>query len=127
MPKNSLKRSEILKSASSIADLFSSGNKLHVFPVMLVWRAVPTSPKRNLNKIAFSVSKRNFKRAVDRNRVKRLLREVYRQNKHLLESKLDHSGLRIEALLNYTGKKMPNYQQLEAKIIELLERLSLEE
>jgi ribonuclease P protein component len=128
MPNKSLKRSEILKSTSSIAELFSSGKRLHAFPLMLVWRTTTASPGEiQVHKIAFSVSKRKFRRAVDRNRIKRLMREAYRLNKHLLESKFDDSELKLEAMLTYTGKKMPNYKELEVKIIELLGRLSIEE
>ncbi len=66
--------SERLKSRKDIELLFQEGEKVKKFPILLVYRFVEDSEK----KVMFSVSTRTFKRAVDRNRIKRQMREVYR-------------------------------------------------
>ena len=68
-------------------------------------------------------SKKNFSRAVDRNRIKRLLREVYRKQKSSLMDSLSPRAVHAELFFIYTGKKLPEYSQLEEQISGLLVRL----
>ena len=70
------------------------------------------------------VSKKRFKRAVDRNRIKRLMRECIRKNKEALYPSLEGQDLKLAIMLIYIGNEMPNYQALEAKIILTLHRLA---
>ena len=74
------------------------------------------------HQVLVSVSKRNFKRAVDRNRLKRQIREAYRLNKHLLTNLPDKYAIAYI----YTFKKMIPYKDLENKLIESLSRLQTE-
>lgn len=70
------------------------------------------------------VPKRGFKRAVDRNRIKRLMREAYRTNKQLLNI---YSGKEAQQLLLgivYVGKTILSYAEIEKKLILVLHRLS---
>ena len=74
---------EKLKSKKLIQQLFAEGKSMSVFPIKLVY--LETDHESTSKILAgVSVSKRHFKRAVARNRIKRLLRESYRRNKHLL-------------------------------------------
>ena len=66
-----------------------------------------------------TVSKRNFKRAVQRNRIKRLLRESYRLNKHLVFNNIEG---KFAFLFLYIGKEMPEYEQVEASIKAVLHK-----
>lgn len=68
-------------------------------------------------KAGVSVSKRNFKKAVDRNRIKRLLRECYRLNKHLVYHELNQKYV---IMFLYLGKEMPNFHDLNKKMERLL-------
>ncbi len=81
-----LGQKERLKSAKSIEHLFSEGKAISAYPLRLVFVSKPNSTVPM--QCAFSVSKRHFKKAVDRNRIKRLLRESYRKIKPTLYQNL---------------------------------------
>lgn len=116
-----LRKSERLSSQKQIQALFSNGKSFNSPPFAIRYLELAESGK-NDHQILFSVSKRNFKHAVDRNRIKRQIREAYRLNKHLLA---DLSNNYAIAYI-YTFKKMIAYKDLENKLIESLSRLQTE-
>jgi ribonuclease P protein component len=71
----------------------------------------------------FAVSAKNFKKAVDRNRVKRLMREAYRVQKNSLTLSLDTSQKNLAVFFIYTGKELPEYDDVSEKIRLALSRL----
>ena len=73
--------------------------------------------------ILISVSKRNFKNATDRNRIKRLIRESYRKSKMTLYSTRNMSEKQLLIGLIYTAKTIMPYAEIESKIILILQRL----
>ena len=110
-------KSEKLKSIKTIESLFLEGKTISKFPIKIFFL-----PKENLeaNLAAFAVPKRNFKSAVDRNRVKRQLREAYRLNKQILD---EIHGKKFVMLFLYLGKVKPQYAELENAIVNLLKKL----
>ena len=98
---------EKLKSKKGIDQLFSDGKSVSAYPLRMVYLKNNTS-----NKVGVSVSKRNFKNATDRNRIKRLLREAYRLNKNeLLEANItDYSFMIL-----YTNKDFPDFETVNLK------------
>ena len=80
--KYSYSKKEKLKSKKTIELLFKEGDSVSDFPLRLVWLETSFDDGSQI-KTAVSVSKKHFKTAVDRNRVKRLMREAYRLNKHI--------------------------------------------
>ncbi len=74
-----------------------------------------------LIKVAFSAPKRRFKKAVDRNRIKRLMREAYRKNKHILYSSIEEKHI---IMFTYLDENELKYVEIEEKLILLLKRLS---
>jgi ribonuclease P protein component len=110
-------KSEKLKSSKTIENLFLEGKTISKFPIKIFFL-----PKENIesNLAAFAVPKRNFKSAVDRNRVKRQLREAYRLNKQMLDA---IHGKKFVMLFLYLGKVKPQYAELEKAIVKLLKKL----
>jgi ribonuclease P protein component len=120
-PKN-----EKLKSKITIDLLFSKGSSVSKYPLRLVYvesdYGIPEGSDQKI-KMGVSVSKRNFKRAVDRNYFKRLLRETYRLNKHLLINKLDKP---YAFMFFYQTKDRLSYAEINTKTIQLFEKFVLE-
>lgn len=98
----SYSKKEKLKSQKLIEALFEEGKAINAFPLRLIYLKTGDS-----NKIGVSVSKRNFKRAFDRNRIKRLMRESYRLNKNLL---IDNNIDGYAFMILYIGKEMPDFE-----------------
>ena len=77
-------------------------------------------------KILISVSKRNFKKATDRNYIKRLMREAFRKNKSIIYEALKELNKKIAFILNYSSNTIIPYSEIESKIILILQRLAKE-
>ena len=110
---------EKLKSKKLLDELFTSGKKLNEYPIKLVFKQLDFD-EDVLIKTGVSVPKRNFKKAVDRNRIKRLLRETYRLNKYIIHKGLDKKYV---CMFLYLGKEMPSFEILNKKMILLLNKL----
>ena len=105
-----------------IDELFGKqGSSFGVYPLRMVW-ITSKAPTAAPPQVLISVSKRGFKRAVDRNRLKRLIREAYRLNKYRL---VEQPGGHQVALLGiiFTGKEMSPLALVERKLISGLQRL----
>lgn len=117
-------KTQKLKSTKTIENLFLEGKTYSKFPIKIFFLPKPCLPagRENLetNLAAFAVPKRNFKSAVDRNRLKRQLREAYRLNKHILE---ENHGKKFVMLFLYLGKVKPQYVELEKSMVKLLRKL----
>ncbi len=112
------KKQEKLKSKKLIKLLFEEGKKTSVFPIMLLYLQVEHD-SNYLVQAGVTVSKKNFKSAVDRNRIKRLLRETYRLNKPFLYEKLENKYI---FMFIYLGKEELKYQLLDEKMKTILDQ-----
>jgi ribonuclease P protein component len=117
-PKN-----EKLKSKITIGLLFSEGKSVSKFPLRLVYCPLPKDCDEKI-KMGVSVSKKNFKKAVDRNRFKRILRETYRLNKHLLLENLEQP---YAFMFFYQTKDRLTYEEINTKTIELFAKFTLQQ
>lgn len=111
-------KKEKLKSQKQIELLFAEGHSVSAYPLRLVYLKA-TFDDDILIKTGVSVSKRQFKKAVDRNRIKRLLREVYRLNKHLYFNKITTP---YAFMILYIGKEKPTLLEVETKMNQLFEK-----
>lgn len=121
--KLTFNKHEKLKSKKLIKLLFENGEKISVFPMLLMYLKVEHDSKYFVQ-AGVTVSKRNFNKAVNRNRIKRLLRESYRLNKPFLYEKLENNVDLKESkyifMFIYLGKKEVKQIILHEKMKELL-------
>ena len=114
-------KTEKLKSKKQIEKLFEEGDSIKVFPLRI--RFLKVNEEKNPLQVGFSVPKRNFKRAVDRIRIKRVLREAYRKNKQIVNQDMSDSYI---VMFMYTDRQEWDYIDLEKKMISLLTKFSNE-
>ena len=112
-------KAERLKSRKSIDALFKEGQRFNKGPIRVLYRVVAEPGIR----VGVGVSTRQFKRAVDRNRVKRLLREAYRLQKQVLMPSLI-KGKGVDLFFIYTATTLPVYAELAAQVAQILTKLN---
>ena len=114
--KFTLGKQERLKSRKLIEKLYKEGKSVKAFPLRMVFlqeKHTSDFPAQ----VGVSVPKRNFKKAVDRNRIKRLLRETYRKQKHIVYNSVDKPYV---YMISYLAKEEFDYAKIEEKMIKLL-------
>lgn len=117
--KNGYPKIEKLKSRTQINLLFTEGKTVSKYPLRLVYAEINDLEQTDI-KIGVSVSKKYFKKAVDRNYYKRVLREVYRLNKLILLPALCQKKYAIMFL--YQTKERLNYEEIDVRTKELFEK-----
>lgn len=115
-------RSEKLKSRKVLNTLFTGGKTISVFPVKLFWIPATHAADQSIQ-AGVGVSARHFAKAVDRNRIKRLLREGYRLNKQPLLTALKTHEKQIAVFFLYIGKELPDQVMLTEKMQQALTKL----
>jgi ribonuclease P protein component len=126
-----LGKTERLKSRKIIEQLFKEGKSFSNFPFRVLYIPVnkDTAPATVKHQqlaplqCGFGVSTRHFKKAVHRNRVKRLLREAWRLQKNELQQLLESGQKQLAVFVIYTGSELPLYPLVYEKTGSILKRL----
>ena len=117
----SLGKEKRLKSRKAIEGVFKAGKSVSNPPFRIVYQF--QEGEGQYLQAGFSAPARNFKKAVDRNRVKRLMKEAYRLNNLPLESCIRSLNKRLAIFLIYTAKELPDQAFTTEKISVLLQKL----
>tara|TARA_Y100000385_G_C12790174_1_gene507285 strand:+ start:150 stop:545 length:396 start_codon:yes stop_codon:yes gene_type:complete len=113
-----------LKGNKTVSKIFEGQKKsVKIFPFKAFYSI--SIVKKGTVKYGVSVPKKKFKRAVDRNRIKRLVKEALRLNKSILSQEVFKQNIEIHIMILFNGEKIPNYNFVEIKIKEILTRLAL--
>lgn len=114
-------RKEKLKSRKQIEELFLNGKSFSMFPLRVTYRFIP-SEEANVQ-VGVTAGKRFFKKAVDRNRIKRLIREAYRLQKNDLAESLKQKGQKAFLFFMYTDKTIVSFLTIKEAMNKALKRL----
>ncbi len=121
--RHTLTKKERLHRKKLIDKVFAQGESFHLYPFKVAWIKADFNTGYNAQ-FGISVSKKIFKKAVDRNLLKRRSREAYRLNKHILYNELNLQNKKIAFMLIYISKEILPFEVIESKIILILRRLS---
>ena len=112
-----------LKSKIEIDRLFESGNKISSYPFTVFLRETEDDKGITPFKIVFSAPKRTFRKAVKRNRIKRIMRESIRLNKNKLEEYLITQEIRVNMFLIYSASEELEHSIMTKKTIKLFDKI----
>ncbi len=116
-------KSEHLFGEITVSHLYTRGSAFIAYPFRVVYM-LDRNDSEVAARVLISVPKRKFKRAVKRNRIKRLIRESYRKNKLLLIDQLNERGLRVKLAFNYVADEELDFATFEKKMKLALTKLS---
>jgi ribonuclease P protein component len=120
--KYSFSKEERLHNKKMIQELFDKGSSFFLYPFKVFY--LPDKQwDSDKNKVLVSVSKKFFKKAVERNLIKRRIREAYRLNKHIISS-TGHDSKPLLVGVIFVGKQILSFNEIETKLKLVLMRLN---
>lgn len=119
---NKLGKIYSLKSKTTIDELFNSGTKVSSYP-FTVFYSKTESKEQVPFKLVFSAPKRTFRNAYQRNRIKRIMKEAVRINKHPLETYLNNKQQQLSFFLIYSTKEELSFESLQKRTIKLFDKI----
>ncbi len=117
----SYRKKEKLKSRKQLERIFTKGKNFTIFPVKVFFMF--DEEQNYILKTGVGVSKKNFKKAVERNRIKRLLREAYRREKPILLNCLAKNKKQVALFFLYIDKSLPDFNLIQDKIQQAIKKL----
>ena len=121
MLNNSFKKQERLTGNKNFEKLLVKGQRVHLFPFTVYWTHL--SDQKPPVRIAISIPKKKFKRATERNLIRRRVRESYRTNKHKLNGLLEDRNQQLHILVVYVSSEILEFEVINRKIMEVLNHL----
>ncbi len=118
MGRFTFNKAEKLSSEKTIQELFNKGSSFYLYPFKVIYIPNPDQ-KFGRPQILISVSSRNFPRAVDRNLIKRRIREAYRLQKEILRGESKKGAFAFV----YTAKSVLPYSEIRSKLFLVLEKI----
>ena len=119
---NTFPKNEKLKSKKVIAQLFNQGKTINAYPIKVIYLHDKTASNPSIN-TGVSIPKKVIKLAVNRNLLKRRIKEAYRLNVSELKSHLLKENEELQLMFIYTSKQISSYEEIEQKIKVILTRL----
>ena len=120
--KQTFKKEERLKSKKGIEELMSGGRSVNFSPIKMIWKEGSWTGTIN-TKTTVAVSKKNFKKAVDRNKLKRRMREAFRKNKKELVIRLQQRNKKINLMFIHASKEMSDFDLIQSSMISAMNKL----
>lgn len=119
--KNTFGKEEHLCGKTTIDELYKAGESLFLYPFRTVYQKVDKDSVPV--KCLVNAPKRKFKHAVDRNRLKRLMREAYRKNKHILFDQMEAENATMLIAFSYISDKIESQAFVEKRIIQVMDKI----
>lgn len=123
MKGNTLKRNEMLKSHIQINLLFENGVRFSKYPLKFILLPISDSIQQKPCSLLVMASANKYKKAITRNRIKRLLKEIYRNNKSLFYPYLTQYNKKCLLGIMYNGNEIPTFGEVEKSMVSLLKRI----
>jgi ribonuclease P protein component len=119
--RHTLRKTERLYEKKAIDGLFEDSKQVNTPPLRLLWKLEDKTGSSE-TKAAFSVPRKSFKRAVDRNSLKRRMREAYRKHKYLLNDVIK-GNKQCNLMYIYISRSKASYAEIESKLVLTLQRV----
>ncbi len=121
----SFPKGERLCGIKAVSELFSGGRGFNQLPLRVVYRVLPADKTLQPVRLLVSVPKRHFKRAVDRNLIRRRIKEAWRTCKKPLETMVEETGSRLEMALIWSDTVIRPYDETLKAVNDVIGRLTL--
>lgn len=120
----SFTKGERLCGIKAVSELFSGGRTINLPPLRIIYRIMPADEAFMPVRIMISVPKRLFRKAVDRNLIRRRIREAWRKNKMPLKEMISGTGRRIEVALIWNDTVMIPFDETEQAVKKVIGKLT---